>query len=56
MSKRLLVLGAILVSLALSAVPGAVAQGPCPPAFCEHCVHQGGTCQPGANTCFCIFG
>ncbi len=62
MRKGLLLLGTVLLSLALLPVSGrptkgiCEASGLCTPSFCERCVHQGGTCMAGAESCFCVFG
>jgi len=60
--RGLLFLGPILLALALSPASGKAVQATssnkplCPADFCQQCIHQGGTCSQGADTCFCTFG
>lgn len=62
MKKTLMFLGSLLLCLAVSPASGKAVKGIssaqhlCPGSFCQQCVHEGGVCSQGADTCFCTFG
>jgi hypothetical protein len=55
-------LGSLLLCLAVSPASGKAVKGIssaqhlCPGSFCQQCMHEGGVCSQGADTCFCTFG